>query len=146
MRAFVLSVVILLAACSPTGSSPIPASPAPFGSAAPSPLSSGACIDRADLADVADVVINVLQAFGTDMKASNVAQAKADITTASTGLKKLADLANPVRPDAAADFRSAATGLASAVSQLPGSQSLVDKAQTDFEAGLTIANAATCPA
>jgi hypothetical protein len=146
MRAFVLVAALLLAACSPPGSSPTPTSTALAGSPATSPASSTACIDRGDLADVADVVVNVLQGLAKDLKAPDVVKAKAEAASAATGLRKLADLVSPAQPDAAQVFRSAASEIDSAVPQFPAGQSLVDKAQTDLTSGLTLARAAVCPA
>jgi hypothetical protein len=145
MRALAVFATLFVVACSP-GASPTPSGGQPTGPAASSPASGAACIDRADLADIADVTLTVLQSVPKDLTVPDVAKAKADAGSAVTGLGKLADLVSPVRPDAAQDFRTAASGLTSAISQFPGGQALVDKAQADFNAGLDIANAAECPA
>jgi hypothetical protein len=86
-----------------------------------------------------------MQGLVADLNAKNVAQAKADAVTASAGLRKLAAFVDPVQPDAAKDFLTAASGVDSAVPQFPGGQSLIDKAQTDVDSGFTLARAATCP-
>jgi hypothetical protein len=145
MRALAVFALLFLAACSPGGNA-TPSGGQPTGPAASSPASGVACIDRADLADIADVSLTVLQSVTNDLKVPDVAKAKADAGSAVTGLGKLADLVSPVRPDAAQDFRTAASELTSAISQFPGGQSLVDKAQADFNTGLDVANAAECPA
>lgn len=145
MRSLAMFAWLLLAACSPSGS-PTPSGGQPTSPPASSLASGVACIDRADLADIADVVLTVLQSVTDDLKVPDVAKAKADAGSAVTGLGKLADLVSPVRPDAAQDFRTAASDLTSAISQFPGGQPLVDKAQADFNAGLDVANAAECAA
>lgn len=142
MRAFVVAVALVLAACSGASSS----STAPSGTAASSPAASGPCLDRDTFAEDAEVVMSTMQGLVADLKASNAVQAKADAGTVATGLRKLADLVSPLQPEAAQDFRDAATGIDSAVSQFPGGQSLVDKAQADLSAGLTLAANAECPA
>jgi hypothetical protein len=146
MRALAVFALLFMAACSPGGSGTTPSGGQPTSPAASSPASGVACIDRADLADIADVSLTVLQSVSTDLKVPDVTKAKADAGSAVTGLGKLADLVGPVRADAAQDFRTAATELTSAISQFPGGQPLVDKALADFNSGLDAANAAQCPA
>jgi hypothetical protein len=142
MRALVLGAALVLAACSGSTTSPT----APPATAASSPAASGTCIDRETFAEDAEVVMTTMQGLVADLKASNALQAKADAGTLATGLRKLADLVDAVQPEAAQDFRDAATGIDSAVSEFPGGQSLVDKAQADLSAGLTLASNAECPA
>jgi hypothetical protein len=141
MRAFVLAVALVLAACS--GSS---TPSAPSATAASSPAASGACLDRDAFAEDAEVVATLMPGLVADLKVPNADQAKTDAGTLVTGLRKLADFVSPVQPEAAQDFRDAATEIESAVPQFPGGQSLVDKAQADLAAGLTLASNAQCPA
>jgi hypothetical protein len=155
------AVLLIVASCvggstpapaSGAGLTPAAASSAPAGQSASAPASvaastasSIACIDPGELADNGDVVRNVMQGLVADLKAKNVAQAKADAASASAGLRRLAAFVGPVQPDAAKDFLTAANGVDSAVPQFPGGQSVVDKAQTDVDSGFTRASAATCP-
>ena len=141
-RASALAAVLVLAACSGSTSSVPPSS----GSAAPGPAASGACLDREAFSEDAEVVQSVMQGLVADLKAANAAQAKVDAGTLVTGLRKLADFVSAVQPEAAQDFRDAATGIDGAVAQFPAGQSLVEKAQADLAAGLTLASAAECPA
>ena len=142
MRAFVLAAALVLAACSGSISS----SSAPSGTAASSPAASGACLDRDAFAEDAEVVATLMPGLVADLKVPNADQAKTDAGTLVTGLRKLADFVSPVQPEAAQDFRDAATEIESAVPQFPGGQSLVDKAQADLAAGLTLASNTQCPA
>ena len=137
-----LAAALVLVACSGSASSLAPAG----NSAAPSSVASGACIDREAFAEDAEIVQTVMQGLVADLKAADAAKAKADAATLAAGLRKLADFVSPVQPEAAQDFRDAATGIDSAVPQFPNGQSLVDKAQADLSAGLTLASAAECPA
>ena len=86
-----------------------------------------------------------LQGLVADLKVPNVVRAKADAVSVAAGLRDLADLVNSVQPEAAQDFRTAASDVDSAVPQFPGGQSLVDKAQTALSTGLSLAQAAACP-
>ncbi len=80
-----------------------------------------------------------------DLKAPNVARAKADAISTAAGMRSLADLVSPVQPEAAQDFRTAASDVDSAVPEFPGGQSLLDKAQTSLSAGFSLAQDAVCP-
>ena len=110
---------------------------------APGP--SGPCIDTGELADTADVVLVVIQGLIADLKLPDVEKARTDAGTAVSGLKRLADFVGPVQPDAAKVFRTAAGELDTATPKFPGGLSLVDQAQADVTAGLTLARAAGCP-
>ena len=152
MRPFALAAALILAACSaststvlPSGSSANPGPTTPAAPAAPNPAASGACLDRAAFAEDAEVVATVMQGLVADLKVPNVVQAKADAATLAAGLRSLADFVSPVSPEAAQDFRNAATEVDGAVSQFPGGQSLVEKAQTDLASGLALTSSAVCP-
>lgn len=168
MRALALTAVLLLAACSgqaastsPSSSNPAPSStgptaptspPSELASAAPSespiaskPVPSGPCIDTGELADNADVVLQVIQGLVADLKVPNADQARADAGTAVSGLNKLADLVAPATAEAAKDFRTAASLLNTAMPKFPGGASLVGQAQSDVTTGLLVARTVGCP-
>jgi hypothetical protein len=90
-------------------------------------------------------VLVVIQGLIADLKLPDVEKARTDAGTAVSGLKRLADFVGPVQPDAATVFRTAASELDTATPKFPGGLSLVDQAQTDVTAGLTLARAAGCP-
>src|SRR5207247_685841 len=120
-RLRLIVLALALSACSGAPSaSPIQTFIPPGASAA----SSGACVDPDVFAEDAESVMVVLQGVTSALKQSNVDQAKTAAGTAATGLRNLADLVNPAQPEAATDFRTAATELDSAVAQFPGGQSL----------------------
>ena len=151
MRALAVVAALLLAACSgttstaPASGTPGPTLSPPVASAAASPAPSAACLDRGDLADRGDVAVNAMQGLIADLKGSNVLQAKTDAATAAGAITKVADFVAPAEPEAAQDLVTAARELDSAVSQFPDGASLVDKAQTDMQAALTLARTAACP-
>jgi hypothetical protein len=89
--------------------------------------------------------VTSLQGLVADLNVPNVARAKADAVSVAARLRDLADLVSSVQPEAAQDFRTAASDVDSAVPQFPGGQSLVDKAQTVLSTGLSLAHAAACP-
>lgn len=103
------------------------------------------CIDTSQFADNAESVMGSIQGVVTALKAANADQARTSAATASSGLKKLADSVDPAQPEAAKDFRTAATELDSAATQFPGGLSTVEQAQTDVNNGLLLARAAQCP-
>ena len=105
----------------------------------------GACIDTSQFADSAESVMGSIQGVVAALKAANVDQARTGAATASTGLRKLADFVDPAQPEAAKDFRTAATELDSAATQFPGGLATVEQAQTDVNNGLLLARAAQCP-
>jgi hypothetical protein len=145
MRWLALISVVLVAGCSgqaaPTSTPVSSPSPSSISSTAPSspptvapsaasvaskPLPSGPCIDTGDLADHADVVLEVLQGLVADLKIPNAAQARTDAGTAMC-------------------FRTAASVLTTAIPKFPGGESLVTQAQSDVTTGLTVAGTFGCP-
>jgi hypothetical protein len=140
-RVGAIVLVVALAACTPSTGA---ASPAPTPSSAPGP--SDACIDTAQFADAGESVTVGLQGVVSALKLSNTDTARAAAGTTASGLRKLADLVVPVQPEAATDFRTAASELDTAATQFPGGVSLVNQAQTDVTKGLLLASAARCSA
>ena len=154
-RVRVIALALALSACTASTGAPSLA-PAPSyaaTSAAPAtalptagaPGPSGACIDTVEFSDNAESVVVVLQSVSSALKLSNIDEARTAAGTAASGLRKLADYVDPAQPEAATDFRTAATELDSAVAQFPGGLSLVDQAQADVSKGLVLAHAAGCP-
>lgn len=153
-RVRVIVLALVLSACTPSTGAPSLA-PTPSNaatSAAPTavvpvasaPGPSGACIDLTEFADNGESVMVVLQGVSSALKASNPDEARTAAGTAASGLRNLADFVGPAQPEAAADFRTAASELDSAVAQFPGGQSLVDQAQADVAKGLALARTAGC--
>jgi hypothetical protein len=139
-------LAIVLAACTPGAAT---SSLAPTPSAAPldtsAPASIGACIDRGLLADGADTVTVAMSALTTALTASNVQEATTLAGTAATGMRSLANLAAPARPDAQKDLLAAADELDAAKSGFPGGVGSIQRAQTDWDQGLALARAGACP-
>jgi len=141
---------LILAGCGggagPTVAPTAPPSATPASTpVAGSPAASGPCLDTGNLADTADPVVTVLQGLMADLAASNVTQAQADASTVEAGLKRLADLVQPVQPAAATDFTNAATELSQAAPTFPGGTSLVTQAKANLTAGLQLAGTVGCP-
>src|SRR5258707_1354154 len=130
LRAILLAFA--LSACTPSAGAPSLAPPLSNAPTAGAPGPSGACIDPVEFSDNAESVVAVLQSVSAALKLSKTDEARTAAGTAATGLRNLAALVDPVQPEAAADFRTAATELDSAVTQFPGGQSLVDQAQADM--------------
>jgi len=142
-RLRLIALVLVLAACS---ASPGSASVAPSPSAgAASAAASGPCLDRAELADNAETVGPALKSVIDALKASNADQARSSATTASTGLRKIADFAASLKPEAATAMRDAATKLDAAAAGFPAGVSTVEQIQTEFEAGYELARTVVCP-
>ncbi|HET7494188.1 MAG TPA: hypothetical protein VFJ80_01995 [Candidatus Limnocylindrales bacterium] len=136
-----LALALTLAACSPgTG---VPA-PTPTGVSTPG-AASGACIDRGQLADDGETVTVALQGVAAALKAGNADQARSLAGAAATGLRKMVDLVQPVRPDAAKGFSSAADALERATSAFPDGLPIVEQVQADLEAAYQLARTVACP-
>ena len=151
MRALALVAALALAGCAGgTASTPPSATIAAATSTllaatpGPSPASTGPCLDRESFADSAEAVVAEMTGLSADLKAGDATKAKADAKTLATGLRELADLVSPVQPAAGQGFRAAADGIDSAVTQFPGGQTLVDKAQADMAAALSLVSTAYC--
>jgi hypothetical protein len=154
-RVGAIVLILALSACTPsTGAAslaPTPSNTATSAAATPvSPITnapgpSGACIDTGQFADAGESVTVGLQGVVSALKLSNTDTARAAAGTTASGLRKLADLVGPVQPEAATDFRTAASELDTAATQFPGGVSIVDQAQTDVTKGLLLASAARCP-
>jgi hypothetical protein len=138
-------LILALSACTPSAGAPSLA-PAPSNAAtsAGAPRPSGACIDPGPFADTGESVTVGMQGVVSALKLSNSDTARAAAGTTAAGLRKLADSVAPVQPEAAKDFRTAATELDSAAAQFPGGAALVDQAQADMTKGLLLATAARC--
>jgi hypothetical protein len=152
MHRVTLAVLALaLAACSSSPASPspttAPASTAtsPASSPATSPTSSGPCVDVGALADAGDPVVNALTGVVTALKIADTAQASTLATTASAGMRALADLVANAKPEAATAFRAVADALDTAAKAFPAGQSTVEQLQTDLEAAFALARTAACP-
>ena len=153
-RTRVIVLALALSACTPSTGAPSLAptlSNAATNAAATTvlpttsaPGPSAACIDTGEFADNAESVVVVLQGVVSALKLSNIDQARTAAGTAASGLRRLADFVGPVQPEAAKDFRTAASELDSATAQFPGGLSLVDQAQTDVTNGFLLARAAGC--
>jgi ABC-type transporter Mla subunit MlaD len=107
-------------------------------------MSSGPCIETGEFADNAESVMGSLQGVIAALKAGDVDKARTAATTASSGLRKLADFVEPAQPEAAKDFRTAASELDSASTQFPDGAPVVEQAQADVNHGLLLAGAAKC--
>jgi hypothetical protein len=120
------------------------------GSASLTPTSaapaSGLCIDRGLLADNADTVTVGLQGIAAALKAGKADQARSLATGAVSGLRSIADLVEPAKPDAAKDFRGAADRLEGAATTFPGGMPSVEEVQTEFETAYMLARTVACPA
>jgi hypothetical protein len=153
-RIRVIVLILALSACTPSAGAPslaptlsnaatsVAATTVPPNTSAPAP--SAACIDSGEFADNAESVMTGLQGVVSALKLSNTDQARTAAGTAASGLRKLADFVGPVQPEAANDFRAAASELDTAAAQFPGGLALVDQAQTDVTKGLLLTNAAGC--
>lgn len=138
-----LGLTLALSACSAT---PGTLSPASTLSDSTMPGASVACIDRGQLADSAETVMAALQGVATALAVPNVDQAGSLAATASATMRSVADLASPVRPDAAKDVRNAADELDSATSQFPGGMTAFSQARADWQQALLLAQTGECPA
>ena len=144
-------VAVVVAGCSGSVASGVPSAANPTPSAAPatqpvvpSPGATGPCLDRADFADSAEVVVTLMQSLVADLSAADAVKAKTDAATLSTDLRQLADRVDPVHAEAAKGFRAAADEVDGAVPQFPGGQSAIGKAQTDVSAALVLVQTAYC--
>ncbi len=142
-RVRLMVLALALVACTPSPGSPSVA-PVP-SNAATNAGASVPCIDAGELADSADTAITELQGVIAALKVPNVDRARSMAGTAASVMRSVADLVDPVKPDAAKEIRSSADELDSAVAAFPGGLTSVDKAQADFETGLRLAREAACP-
>ena len=141
-RLRLIALVFVLSGCYASTGSPV--APASTVGAA-SGTGSGACLDRAQLADDADTVAVALQAVITALNASNADQARSSAATASAGMRKTADFAAAMKPDAAAAMRDAADKLDAAAAAFPSGLSTVQTLQAAFVAGYQLARTVVCP-
>jgi hypothetical protein len=136
-------ITLALAACNSTTGSPSTASTPPDSSA---PGVSGACIDRGELADDAESVMVTLNGIGTALAVPDLDQAGSLAATGSATMRAVADLAAPVRPDAAQGIRKAADELDTAKSLFPAGLSEFGQSRTDWQQGLLLAQTGECAA
>ena len=141
-RLRLIALVLVLSACSASPGSPSVA-PSPTGAA--SAAASGPCLDRAQLADDAETVGPALKSVIAALKASNADQARSSAVTASSGLRKIADFAASLKPEAATAMRDAADKLDAAAAGFLAGLSSVEQIQTEFDAGYELARTVVCP-
>ncbi len=142
-RLRLIALVFVLSACNAsTGSPSVAPGPSAVGASA---AASGACLDRAQLADDADTVAVALQAVITALNASNTDQARSSAATASAGMRKTADFAAAMKPDAAAAMRDVADKLDAAAAAFPSGLSTAQTLQAAFVAGYQLARRVVCP-
>jgi hypothetical protein len=139
LRLRVIALALIVVGCTSTAGSPPPTAP-PESAAAPS----GPCIDRSLLYDNADSVTIALQGVVTALGAKDAEKARSLAATATTGLRKIADLVEALAPDAASRLRDSAGKLDAAAPTFPDGLVAVQEVQAGFEAGLDAARLAAC--
>ncbi|MGH2407787.1 MAG: hypothetical protein ACRDF7_06895 [Candidatus Limnocylindrales bacterium] len=154
-RPGLLLLTLALAACSSSPASPslttTPTGPASTPAATPAatpagtPAASGPCIDTGQLADNGEPVVIALQGVVAALKIANTDQARTLASSASSGIRGLADLVAAVKPDAETAFRAAADALDAAAKVFPAGLSAVEQIQTDVESAFALARTAACP-
>ena len=135
-----IALALVFSACTSSAAS---ISPAPTASDVPAP--SGACIDRERLSDTGEPVIFEIQGMAAALKSGDVDKARSFATTAIAGMRSIADLADPVRPDAAKGLRAVADKLDKAKAAFPDGQSTIDQVEQEWASGLQLARTGVCP-